>query len=240
MGKIFQTLIFLFILISLALPLASADKFLFDDPEFVLATVKSGENITLRQVCITCTMNNVTSVYSPSGIKVLNNTAMIGDGDGEYTLLFTETDELGRYIVSGIGDKTSPGAMVTWGYTFEVTKSGQNITLANSIIIFLSVGMFFIIAGFLYISSNLVRSIPVKATLIVANFISFLVGLNLISVLIADTFVNNQVITFFDNITAISFILLYGLSVALIVLWIITFIVKILSIKNKNKEERYG
>lgn len=237
MAKVFQVII-LALALSFILPFVSA-QYVFDDAAFSIGTFEQNDNITIRQVCALCNFNNVTSIYSPSGERLLNNTQMSKEG-GEYTLQFNDTEELGRYMVSGVGDLEAPGDPVVWGYSFEITRSGEIINTSNAIIIFLAVGTFFILGGFFFIYSLREFNFPVRASLVMGTFMSMLAGLSLISALIADSFISNNVVTFFDNLTGISFVILYFLGAMFIILWIVTFFINIFNLKKNKKNERFG
>ena len=237
MGKILQVIVFALAIIFI-LPLGSS-QYVFDDASFTIGTFAQNENITIRQVCALCNFNNVTSIYSPSGEKLLNNTAMTQEG-GEFTLQFNDTQELGRYMVTGVGDLEAPGENVVWGYNFEITRSGEAINTSNAIIIFIATGFFFLIGAFFFVYSLREFNFPVKTTMIMATFMSFLAGLSLISVVIADSLISTNLVNFFDNFTAIAFILLYFLGALFIILWIITFFITIFQFKQNKKERRFG
>ena len=52
-----------------------------------LGTFKAGDNVTLLQLCDTCTYNNITSVTSPESNIILNNVEMTKIGTQyNYTL----------------------------------------------------------------------------------------------------------------------------------------------------------
>jgi hypothetical protein len=89
-----------------------------------LGDFKQGECILLKQTCASCSYVNFTRVSYPDGTRAMNNTQSIKDGS-VYELEFCNTDQLGRYIVEGIGDVD--GIDTVFAYDFKV--SGGNITL---------------------------------------------------------------------------------------------------------------
>jgi len=101
-----------------------------------LGVFKSGECLSLKQVCANCSFSNVTSVYSPTSIQLMGNHKMTKLST-EYNYTFCNTTELGQYIVNGVSDVD--GENTVWAYDFEITTTG----IAGGIIpllIFLFVG----------------------------------------------------------------------------------------------------
>ena len=114
-----------------------------------LGTFKQGDNITIRQLCASCTYNNVSSVIYPNGSIALGETRLIEGSNGEYTTEFNKTLLRGTYTVNGFGD--IGGVATAWDYTFEVTGTGNPInenypfTLGAIIIITFGISVLFII-----------------------------------------------------------------------------------------------
>lgn len=101
-------------------------------------SVKQGDCLLLTQTCASCTFVNVSVVYKNQ--TLLDNQAMSNSG-ALWTYSFCNTENLGRYDVSGHGDLegTDTGFSILW---FEVTSSGFDNTLGfYFIIILLSLGV---------------------------------------------------------------------------------------------------
>lgn len=95
-----------------------------------LGTYKQGEDITLLQICGTCSYNNITSIVLPNSTHLPIDTAMTKRGM-EYTYTFSETNSPGTYLVNGFGDLD--GTDNAWAYDFDVTGTGQAFGLEKSI-----------------------------------------------------------------------------------------------------------
>lgn len=110
-----------------------------------LKTAKLNQDYTIFQTCASCTYVNIT-VSNVDGI-ILNNIEMSDNGSGIWVYNFTPTS-LGRYDVTGQGDKNSVDtSFVTY---FEVTSTGntKNSFWDNSIFVSLSILAFvFLIVG---------------------------------------------------------------------------------------------
>ena len=86
-----------------------------------LGTFKQGDPVTIKQLCSSCSYNNITSIVYPNGTQALNETPMSLIG-GEYVYVFNDTSLNGEYRVNGFGDLS--GTQTDWDYTFDVTSSG--------------------------------------------------------------------------------------------------------------------
>jgi hypothetical protein len=113
-----------------------------------LPPVKQFQCIQLKQVCGTCTYNNITSVSYPNSSIALGEVQMTKTGN-EYTYEFCSTVVLGKYIVNGYGNPS--GSIETWAYDFNVTTTGQEGN--NTIPLFLALGGFII-----FITAVLIRN----------------------------------------------------------------------------------
>jgi hypothetical protein len=90
-----------------------------------LGTFKQNECIDLKQSCADCSYINFTRVSYPDGTRAMNNTVATKDGS-VFNLEFCNTDQLGTYIVEGIGDVE--GTDTVFAYDFEVTTSGKSLS----------------------------------------------------------------------------------------------------------------
>ena len=104
-----------------------------------LGTFQSGDTITLIQSCSGSTYSNITKVtYPNSSLAINGDVAMIKNGD-TYSYDFSNTEPLGRYLVYGHCDEDATDTV--WVYDFEVTYTGQKVSLSNSMIIFALMGL---------------------------------------------------------------------------------------------------
>jgi len=124
-----------------------------------LGTYKQGENITLLQICGTCTYNNITSIVLPNSSHMIIDTEMTKRGM-EYTYNFTQTDLLGTYLINGFGDLD--GTATAWAYEFYITftgadtiNDGESMILLITTITILSLALFFFVLGMRLTNSTL-------------------------------------------------------------------------------------
>jgi len=92
--------------------------------ESSLGTFKQNDAITLRQMCASCSFNNISSVVYPNGTTAISNLAMTKSGaEFTYSLDKSYVNQLGVYYVNGYGDLLTVDT--AWVYTFEVTENGS-------------------------------------------------------------------------------------------------------------------
>lgn len=202
-----------------------------------LGTFQQDECVELLQTCSTCTYNNISTVIYPNSTVALSESIMTRDGNN-YNYSYCFTAPVGEYLVNGHGDLD--GTDTIWNYGFSITPSGKDTTTGNAILVFLAVLLFFILGTLGFIGFFKSAKMQIKWTLGLAGFIFFLAGLNLISALIPDALVNENVVTFFDGFTAISFIGFWFAFGLIIIMWILTFFATVLYKRNKRQMEKYG
>ena len=104
-----------------------------------LGTFESGTDVTLVQSCYSSTYSNISKVTFPnSSLAIDEDIAMVKQGD-TYAYVFNQTEPLGNYLVYGHCDEG--GTDVNWVYDFEITYTGQKVSLSNSVIIFALLGL---------------------------------------------------------------------------------------------------
>lgn len=104
-----------------------------------LGTFESGAEITLIQSCDSSTYSNITKLSLPNSTLVIDaDTAMIKNGD-TYALAFDNTKQLGRYLVYGHCDEV--GVDTVWVYDFQITRTGKQVSLSNSIVVLAILGL---------------------------------------------------------------------------------------------------
>jgi len=109
-----------------------------------LGNFKQEQCVNLKQICGNCTYVNITSVLLPDSTQIINEVEMTKAGT-EYNYTFCNTSILGNYIVSGKGDLD--GKDTIFAYDFKITPMGNESSVENSILHFISIGIlvFFII-----------------------------------------------------------------------------------------------
>ena len=129
-----KQLIFIFVLALILVPMVSATD---------LGNFQKDENLTIVQMCDTCTYVTLNSVILPNGSTLLFNTNMIKSGQTFY-YNFQNTSNLGTYIYNVCGDKDSSRNCEI--LTFEITSSGKEFDIKHSllyiIILLISSGFF--------------------------------------------------------------------------------------------------
>jgi len=104
-----------------------------------LGTFESGIDVTLVQSCAGSTYSNITKVTYPNSSLAINiDTVMVKSGD-TYSYVFSDTEQLGRYMVYGHCDEDATDVVSV--YDFEITYTGQKVSLSNSMIIFALMGL---------------------------------------------------------------------------------------------------
>lgn len=115
-----------------------------------LGTFEAGTNITLIQSCDASSYSNITKISSPdSSLAIDTETVMVRNGN-TYSYFFSDTEDLGRYLVYGHCDEK--GVDVVWAYDFEITYTGQKVSLSNSMIVFALMGLaaIFLVISFFF------------------------------------------------------------------------------------------
>jgi len=228
MKKIILTLIFGIFLISLAS--ASLGS---------IGTFKQNECVIISQTCASCSYVNISSVSCNNDSNLISNVEMENFGNGEWRYEFCNTSALGRYDVKGMGDIN--GVDSSFATYFHITHSGGSLEEGATGILIMGI-IFMLVVGSLCLLGFFRKdqNFQAKWTLFLMSFLFFLAGANLISALIGDTLANPKVISFFDSLMAISFILFWFAFGLLAVMWILTMIQTLLFKKTQRNMEKYG
>lgn len=104
-----------------------------------LGTFETGSDVTLIQSCDSSSYSNITKIaYPNSTLAVDTETIMVANGN-TYSYIFSDTQPLGRYLVYGHCDEA--GTDTVWVYDFEITRTGDQVSLSNIIIVFAVLGL---------------------------------------------------------------------------------------------------
>ena len=180
-------------------------------------------------------------------INYLNSTPLVSDGimtnlnNGyfNYTLTSSDTDIGGEYF-SRI-ECSDSGMNDTSVFIYEVNPTGirpsdqKTASITRSIYFVFGLGILFFIAFLFYKGTT-----PMKWTFCILSFIFFLIGLNVLFVGLQDEVVNSRLISFFDNFTAVSFIMYWFLAGILIIMWFFTIWQTIVYKQNMDRIARFG
>jgi len=105
-----------------------------------LGTFETNADVILVQSCSDSTYSNISKVTLPNSTLSINTeTAMTVDDGDTYSYVFSDTELLGSYLVYGHCDED--GTDTVWVYDFEVTYTGQKVSLSNSILVFALLGL---------------------------------------------------------------------------------------------------
>ncbi len=112
-----------------------------------LGTFKRYESIGLIQTCSNCTYNNISNILYPDSSIALSENVMTKSGTS-YNYTFSNTSELGEYIINGFGDPD--GEKTAWNYNLFVTETGitdKSIFDNPLMLILIALALIFLIMG---------------------------------------------------------------------------------------------
>jgi hypothetical protein len=210
-----------------------------------LGTFQRGTDIELRQTCTIngtfCDYCNISSFDYPNGTRAISDVEMTRrTGDFNYTVNSSTTNTSGSYKVNGycgFGDDV----IKNFVYWVNINPLGIEPTEQRTESITRSVYFIFGIGIILFVSFLFVKSSPpVKWTFFIFALIFFVIGLNVISISLADEVVNPRLESFFDSFSAISILFYWFAAGLLIIIWIFTFINTWLFARNLRNARRYG
>ena len=92
---------------------------------------EQNSNISLYQICDSCSFVNLESVILPSGNIIYLNSSMVKNGFS-YTYNWSNTSELGEYFYFVCGDKSDILTCET--LSFMVSANGEGFTTSNSMV----------------------------------------------------------------------------------------------------------
>jgi len=204
-----------------------------------LETVKQNDCIDLYQSCPSCTYVNVTAIKYPlnSTLEMIN--LVMEKTGSEYNYTFCNTSILGEYFYTVVGDKN--GVEATQTIPFTVTASGGTLVEGSVGILIMAIIFMFLIGGVLLMGFlRTDQNMQTKWTLFILSFLFFLIGVNLISILVGDTSANPALVNFFDSFMSIMFIIFWFAFGLLAIMCFLTMFKTILFKNKKNKQLKYG
>ena len=133
-----------------------------------LGYVKTNHCINLKQSFANSTFQNVTAITLPDKLSlVIVNKNMQSLGGGLYNYTFCGNNQIGQYIVDGVGDVN--GVRQTWVYDYYATPLGLPNTLVFYLIFILVIVLIFV-AGF-YLTNNWIMTLGSFLVLILGFFV---------------------------------------------------------------------
>jgi hypothetical protein len=224
MDKINRLLIGIIVLMAI-MPLASASITSSDYGIF-----KQDNCIKLIQVCDNCTFVNITSIQYPNSTDALINVEMTKAGT-LYNYSFCDTNNLGRYIVTGFGDLN--GDTAAWNYNFIVTKTGADYSTFSFLPLIIS--LIGVVAILLALAFALAENHGIISALFAGIAFYLLIPLlNVSALAFENNFIDPGISGMISTITQI----FTWLDYALIVYICIYIMVQTISGYNQDKQER--
>lgn len=113
-----------------------------------LGTFKQNNQISLTQICDSCTYVNISTISYPDSVQVVVNAVMTKSGvNYNYTLV--NTSLIGCYSYSVYGDKS--GVLSTENINFAITSDGQALGKGTTtFLIFLALAIVLLIIAFIF------------------------------------------------------------------------------------------
>jgi len=196
------------------------------------ASVKQNENVTLSQVCASCSYVNMSVKYpAPNSSYVLYEVEMDRDGLGDWYYEFCNTSLVGRYDVTGHGDisGTDTGFDVLY---FEVTPSGSILDTASSTTLLGSLLVMLIFSILFMFMATKTDSLAGKVTLYCIG------GLGLLMSILYTVVTIQQVLFGFDGIItgieAFLMVIKVGVGIGIIALGIVIFLIMLKAFRIKR------
>ena len=202
-----------------------------------IGSFSKNSNITLYQVCDTCTYVNISSLVYPNGTISNLNKAMT-KSDNNYNWTFFNATQTGEYLYTVCGNKG--GSINCEVISFQVTSSGYKANSPDSVLIIIATSFMLIIGIVLFIGFLREKRFQFKWSMFLLAFMFLLGALNLISVVISDALINPKIISFFDTLTAIALILFWFAFGLLAIMWFLTMLQTYLFRKKSRDVAKFG
>lgn len=133
-----------------------------------------GETFTITQTCGNANYITIGAIQLPDRSSEIINANMTFVGSGVFQYNYTNTDNLGRYDVSGISD----GCDGTFAFYFDITPSGSPFTESLSLPVFLPMIIMFLLAIFFFFLTHYVEKEEYKWTFLILGGIFFVFSLS--------------------------------------------------------------
>lgn len=113
-----------------------------------LGTFQLDQTINLIQGCDNSTYSNITRILYPNSTFALDTETIMTGSNDNYNYTFSNTGAIGHYLVFGSCDED--GVDTEWVYDFEITYTGDKVSLSNSmiVIVFLLLAGLFLVLSF--------------------------------------------------------------------------------------------
>jgi hypothetical protein len=115
-------------------------------------TFKKDSCVTLLQTCSNCSYINITMLLYPNSTIALNDVKMSKVGT-VFNYTFCNTNSLGNYFVSGLGDLDGQNSV--WNYIFTISATGRESPSGGITVLFIILFIVFILTFCYLIISSL-------------------------------------------------------------------------------------
>lgn len=231
-------------------------------PPFQEAAAATGLDVRfppLMTFAANSTVTGHTHVYNRStGLPVTNETTQCflhlynetGSHLVEQEMEFSSNGQEWQQIILG-GNLSEPGerSFIIWcnaslqgGFVsgaIDITESGDLLSEAGSKFYIGVIFFFLLISIMLFIGFYKEGKWQMKMTYALFSYVFFLIALNIIDLTVKSLVVNPSLLTFFDSILAVSFIILWFFVVMVGVIWIITLFQTLLLRQAKLKIDKF-
>jgi len=201
-----------------------------------LGFYKQGENISVKGNLDATSV--YTSIYYPNSSVIIDNqlmTSLYGN-IWEYQLNGSDAVTLGKYIYDYC-DQDGDNCQENF---FTVTNSGLEFPKGSQTFLVIAIIFLFIIGGLFFVGFVKEDRMQVKWSLFIVGFMFVLASLNIISVTIYDNITSQALISFFDSLTGIMFIVFWIGFALLAVMWFLTLLRAILFKKSMKQAAKFG
>jgi len=199
-----------------------------------LGTYKQGENISVRGSLDATSV--YTTIYYPNSSIAINNQAMQNLAGDIWNYSLQDTDTLGRYVY----DYCDQAGTNCKENIFTITNSGIEFPASSQNFLIIAIIFLFLIGCLFFVGFVKEDKMQVKWSLFLVGFMFMLASLNIISVTIYDNITSTALISFFDSITGIMFIVFWICAGLLAVMWFLTLLQSILFKKKMKQAAKFG
>ena len=199
-----------------------------------LGIYKQGENISVR-ASLDASSVNVT-IYYPNSSIVINNQEMDNLAGNIWNYTLEDTNTLGRYIY----DYCDQNGNNCKENIFTITNSGIDFPGSSQNFLIIAIVFLFLIGCLFFVGFVKEDKMQVKWSLFLVGFMFMLAALNIISVTIYDNITSTALISFFDSITAIMFVVFWISFGLLAIMWFLTLLRAILFQKSMKQAAKFG
>ena len=178
------------------------------------------------------------SIYFPNSTAIVENQAMsnLYGNIWEYQLDGNDTATLGKYIYDYC-DQNGDNCQENF---FTITNSGIEFQEDSQTFLIIAIIFLFVVGGLFFVGFVKEDRMQVKWSLFLVGFLFCLAAFNIISVTIYDNITSTALISFFDSVTAIMFIVFWISFGLLAVMWFLTLLRAILFKKSMKQAAKFG